>query len=380
VVSDEPFFPQMAWVNSFRVRGAYGQAGQNPGATAALYTFGSTRVNLQNTDTPGLRASQVGNPDLKPEVATEFEAGFESTLFDNRVNVDFTYYDRKTRDALISQPIAASSGASDLAVLRNQGSIANRGLELAINTTLANTDRFGWDLSVVASRNTNEIVSLGTDAAGEPNPTRGTGIQRDSVGMPISAWYIRRHHWDDADGNGILSVSEVTVDTDYTYLGSPIPTKMASLTNGFDLFGRNLRVRAMFDYKGGYYIYNNNAQFLCVNNPAAHSRSNPDASLRDQADCIAARGTTPTTSSGFVEKGDFIRFRELSATIRVPQRLLRTVRAENANLTLGARNLKVWTDYRDQDPEANYSTGDVQTGFMASAPRTYYTARINLYF
>jgi TonB-linked SusC/RagA family outer membrane protein len=380
VLSDEPFFPELGWVNTFRLRTAYGQAGQNPGATAALYTFGSTRVNLQNQDTPGLRASQVGNANLKPEVATEFEAGFETQLLANRVSVDFTYYNRKTRDALISQPVAASSGASDLSILRNQGSIANRGMELAINTTLANTRQFGWDLTVVASRNENEVVSLGFDDSGKPNPTRGTGIQRDSVGLPIDGYFIRKHTWNDANNDGILAVSEVSVDTAYSFLGSPIPTRMASLTNGFDFLNGNVRVRAMFDYKGGFYIFNDSDQFICANNPAAAARSNPGVGLREQADCIAQRGTTPTTSSGYVEKGDFIRFREVSATLRLPSRYLRTIRAENANLTLGARNLKVWTDYRGQDPEANYSTGDVQTGFMASAPRTYYTARINFYF
>ena len=117
----------------------------------------------------------------------------------------------------------------------------------------------------------------------------------------------------------------------------------------------------MFDYKGGFYVFNDTDQFICANNPAAAARSNPDVGLREQADCIAQRGATPTTSSGYVEKGDFVRFRELSATIRVPNRYLRAFRAEGANLSLGARNLKVWTDYRGQDPEANYSTGDVQT-------------------
>jgi hypothetical protein len=64
----------------------------------------------------------------------------------------------------------------------------------------------------------------------------------------------------------------------------------------------------------------------------------------------------------------------------VPQNLLRVAHARDANLSLGARNLHVWTHYRGQDPEANYATGDVQTGFMASAPRSYFTARLNLYF
>jgi hypothetical protein len=136
----------------------------------------------------------------------------------------------------------------------------------------------------------------------------------------------------------------------------------------------------MFDYKGGYYAFNDNAQFLCANNAAAAARSNPDAPLRDQADCVAQRLTKPTTSSGWIESGAFVRFRELSATIGVPNRYLHVVRATSANLSLGARNLHVWTHYRGADPESNDSTSDVQADFMSSSPRSYYTARLNLYF
>jgi outer membrane receptor protein involved in Fe transport len=387
VISDESFFPRYSWLNSLRVRSAYGKAGQNPGATTSLYTYAASTVNVApttggvtGTDTPGLRASQVGNPKLKPEVAREFEAGFESQLLRNRVSVDFTYYTRKSQDALISQPIAASSGASDLAVLRNLGSIGNQGLELSVNATLANYRRFGWDIGLVGAHNTNKVLSLGNDASGKPNPTIGTGTQRDSVGLPINAWFVRERTWADKNNDRIITADEVTVAQDYSYLGSSTPTYTASFTNGFDFLNKKLRVRAMFDYKGGYYAFNDNAQFLCANNAASAARSNPNAPLRDQVDCIAQRGTAITTSSGYIENGSFVRFRELSATIGVPQNLLRVARARDANLSLGARNLHVWTRYRGQDPEANYSTGDVQTGFMASAPRSYFTARLNLYF
>ncbi|AHG88826.1 TonB-dependent outer membrane protein, SusC/RagA [Gemmatirosa kalamazoonensis] len=385
VISDEPFFPHYSWLNSLRLRSAYGKAGQNPGATAALYTYSSRVVNVvsssngqSGTDTPGLRAAAVGNPNLRPESATEVEAGFESQLF-NRVSVDFTYYTRRSQDALISRPIASSSGASTLSVLQNLGSIGNQGLELSVNATLASTRNFGWDLGVIGAHNTNKIRTLGTEN-GVPVPDIGTGTQRNAVGYPINAWFVRDRKWSDANGDNILTVDEISVDTAYHFLGASQPTYTASLTNGFDFLNRKLRVRAMFDYKGGFYVFNDNAQFLCANNAAVAARSNPNAPLRDQADCLAQRVTVPTTSSGYIENGAFIRFRELSATIGVPNRYLRLVHASNANLSLGARNLAVFTKYRGQDPEANYSTGDVQTGFMASAPRSYYTARLNLYF
>ena len=64
----------------------------------------------------------------------------------------------------------------------------------------------------------------------------------------------------------------------------------------------------------------------------------------------------------------------------VPASLARHARASSASLTFGARNLAVWTGYKGADPEENFSTGDVQSTFASSAPRQYYTLRLNLHY
>jgi TonB-linked SusC/RagA family outer membrane protein len=383
VASDESFFPQVPGLNYLRLRAAYGAAGVNPGSTAALDTYSAETVNIAGsgttgTDSPGLLASQIGNPELKPETSTEFETGFETRLFSDRVNLDFTFYHKKTKDALINQVIAPSSGASDLSVLRNLGSIQNRGFELTLNTTILQSDRFGWDITLAGARTTNKVLSLGKDAAGNPNATIGTGATRDSVGMPINGLYLRKYTYDDANNDGYIVASEVTVDPDVSFIGSQTPINTVSLTNGFDLFNGAFRVYTMFDYKGDFYVIDTNGNFLCANNPASAERSKPDASLDGQAACVAARSGTPATSYGHYDKADFVRFRELSVTYRVPERYLGAVRAEGASISLGARNLAIWTGWRGTDPEMNYSTGDTQSNIASSSPRSYYTLRVNL--
>ena len=144
MVSDEDFFPKYDFLNQFRVRLAYGASGVQPQPTQALRTFGSATANISvnapgsaaGQDTPGLLADRLGNPNLKPERSGELEAGFETRLFNNRANLDFTYYNKKTRDALIDQPIAASSGASRLTITRNLGSVQNTGVEVTLTTSL----------------------------------------------------------------------------------------------------------------------------------------------------------------------------------------------------------------------------------------------------
>lgn len=170
---------------------AYGASGVQPGATTALQTFNAFTTNLATdssgsatgTDTPGMLAAALGNPALKPERSAEFDGGFESQLFANRAHIDFTYYNKKTKDALIAQPIAASAGPSALTITRNLGSIQNNGVEATVTATLLDYANFGWDLTVGASHNSNKILSLGLDATGKPNPTIGTGITRDSLGL-----------------------------------------------------------------------------------------------------------------------------------------------------------------------------------------------------
>ena len=139
IMSDEPFFPQFGWMNSFRLRTAYGANGVQPGATAALQTFSAatqtiTKVDATTgTDLPGLIANNPGNANLKPETSAELESGFETDLFNHRMHIDYTYYKKNTKDALIALPIPSSVGSPVTSLQQNIGKTQNAGHELQIN-------------------------------------------------------------------------------------------------------------------------------------------------------------------------------------------------------------------------------------------------------
>jgi TonB-linked SusC/RagA family outer membrane protein len=384
LASEEPFFPKMSWLNSLRLRSSYGASGVQPGATASFATFTAPTVNVPaaigstvGTDTPGLLASAIGNPDLKPERSAELEGGFEASVFGNRANIDLTFYSKKTHDALINQALAPSSSSQAGSILRNIGSIENSGIEVLVNAQLIQTTNFGFDAVVNGSHNNNKVLSLGTDASGNPNPTNGTGAQRDSVGLPINGFFYQTYTYDDSNGDGYITPDEVTVDPTFSYAGASIPATTGSVTLGFDLFKKRLRIQGMFDYKGGYKIADGGRSFQCQQNVACPGRSDPDASLEDQAAAIAATATPIKTTYGYLQSGEFWRFRELSATLPLPAGMLR---AQSASLSFGARNLHVWTKFRGTDPEENYGTGDTQSLFASPAPRTYFTLRLNLHY
>jgi hypothetical protein len=387
IISDESFFPHFDWLNSMRLRGAYGASGNQPGSTVALQTFSASSANISTaggtagTDTPGLLAAALGNPNLKPERSVETELGFETSVLNNRVHFDYTYYAKKTHDALVSQPLAASSGASTLSVVKNLGSVANSGHELAVNTTILDRRALGWDMTIAASHNSNKILDIGTDASGKPLPTIGTGTTRDSIGATINGFFARPFTYADANGDGIITPNEVTVTPTFAYVGYSIPRDIFSVTNGIDLFSRKLRLTALADYKGGYILYNQSGQFYSQNFATWYSNNLKSTPLSDQARAVAnSSAKNPSSVQGYLESGQFWKLREVSAALTLPNSVANKIRARDAQVVFSARNLHTWTKYTGIDPESNYSTGDTQTDFSTTAPRTYFLVRANLHY
>lgn len=378
VASEESFFPKLSFLNEFRLRSAYGSSGVQPGATSALRQFSASTVSL-TSDQTALLASAIGNPKLKPETTTEFEAGFDSRWLSDRVNLELTYYRKQSKDALINQNIATSSGAPVGSVLRNLGAVRNSGVEVSLKTQIIDGEQFAWDITTGASRNKNKLITLGLDDNGKPIPTIGT-VTRQQEGYPLNSFFLQKYTYTDADNNGLISVNEIALGDTGTYVGSALPTDLVTIQSGFDLLKRKLRITASLDYRGGFTLFNSGGNFLCGQTDYCAAKSDPSASLFEQARQVAANFANPKTQYGYYEKGDAWRLREISAVLRLPRSLATRMRASEADLQLGARNLKLWTKYTGQDPEANYSQGDVQQDFLTTAPRKYYTARINLRF
>jgi hypothetical protein len=386
-MSEESWFPTIPLLDQFRLRSAYGASGVQPGATAALFIYTNTSLNVpttlganSGTDTPGLRASQLGNADLKPETSAEFEAGFDAKVLNNRANLEVTYYSKQTHDALVSQPIAPSAAPASLTVLRNLGSVKNAGIEASLTTTLIDRKIFGWDATISASHLSNKVVSLGYDVAGNPNKTVGTGNTRDSVSASVNGLFYRTYIYDDADHDGILSVSEVHVDSIFHYMGYSIPRDIVSVQNGFDLFGRSLRLSVQFDYKGGGSLLDQTSNIQCAQSNSCAGASDIHASLADQARNIATRNANPTTAVGFLWPNQFWRFREASAAWTLPVRASSTLRAQSAQIAFVGRNLHVWTRYRGPDPEGTYTDADTPSSYSTSGQRTYFILRANLHY
>ena len=382
VISEEPYFPKWTWINSVRLRGAVGASGVQPGTTDALRFFAPTAASVDNADSPAILDSASGNPGLKPERAREYEIGGEAVLFEHRVSVDLTYYNKRTKDALIARIIPPSAGASDTR-FENLGAVVNRGLEALVTARVVDRQQFGWDLGVNAAYNTNFIADMGIDpATGKPiPPIVGTTVQQ-RVGYPINAWFQRPYTFADKDGNGIITADEITVADSAQFVGYPNPRWEITYTSGFDLFSRRLRLNFLFDHKSAYYQLNGTERIRCESRLNCRGEIDRTAPLWEQARSVALRETPSRTQWGFIEKATFIRLREASATYDLPQRWAQAFRASRASITVAGRNLWKATSWTGMDPEANYfetATG-VVSNFQTAPPPTYWTFRLNVGF
>jgi hypothetical protein len=146
-------------INTFRVRGAFGRSGRQPNAFDKFTTYAPLTSELGS----GLSPANLGNPDLKPEVSTEFEGGAEVGLWDNRLGLDFTYWNRTVNDALVSKQFPVSGGfvARQLA---NVGELTANGIDLKANVFLVQRANIALDVFANAAYIRQEIVSIGGSA------------------------------------------------------------------------------------------------------------------------------------------------------------------------------------------------------------------------
>lgn len=382
LVSQEPWWRAPSWVNSVRLRYAYGQSGVQPGPRDALLYYSAATSSVQASDQPVVIQDALGNPNLRPERSAEHESGFEAQLFGQRLTLDFTYYSKITRDALIRATLPPSFGTVP-SQLRNLGSVKNAGVEATVGAQLVQAPRFGWDINVTSSYNANKVVSLGSTPPQINNPTRIV------AGYPISGYWAQPiTGWQDKNGDGLLTYSadpalnEVFVGDSVIFRGYATPPHSTTVTNGFDLLDRKLRLTALVDWRSGNRWYNNTERIRCTR-PNCSGRNNLTATLEDQAMNIAANEHPARTLDGYLQPGAFVRLREVSGQLSLPQEWATRVRARSASLVVSGRNLKLWTRYRGVDPESGFNTTsgtEAPNEFQTIGPPSYAIVRINLGF
>ena len=379
VIGEEEWFPQMSFLSSFRVRTAWGTSGLRPDFRDAVTLFSPTTVATPSGDAPGITVNSTGNLELKPERSTEYEVGFDAALLDNRVGLEFTYFNKKSKDALISRRLPPSYGVA-ASRFENLGEIKNAGTELAVNFAVLQGEEIGLDLRGALTTLDNEVVNIGE---GVEDIVLNRGLQRHREGYPAGAFFSTPYTIDDADGNGLLTNDEVILGDSIEYIGPALPTYQASIGGELRLFDW-FRISTLFEARGGNYQGNDSEAFRCGfrSTRGCQAVGDPDASLEQQATYVADRYLG--SQWGTIEKADFIKWREVSVTLDAPESVIDAVpQFSGLSLTISGRNLATWTDYTGIDPETVEGGGSVnfnQSEFNTQPPVRYLMIRLNYNF
>lgn len=392
IPSDMDWWRATGPLSSVRLRAAIGQSGLQPGAFDKLTTFSP----LNSASGAGVQPSNLGNPDLKPEVSTEIEVGADLGLFEDRVSLTATYWDRVTRDALIARQYAPSGGFTS-PQMDNIGEIRSHGVELGLRGFVVNSPNLSVDLFANAAYLQQKVTDLGgappiklgyfrygnwimegyapgaffgpklVDAA-YPIDQNGDG-QPDSLEELMEYFSVPRDP-------GVIRVllADEDGDGDFLdhYLGKPTPDWMGSF-GGTITFRRNFSINTLFEWKAGNFQVHNltretrrahaaigrnireaaELEAILVN-PASTAEQRVEAARRW---VMEIAGLTPQDRLHAIEDADFLRWRELSISYRFPQSMIERFRMNSLQVTLSGRNLALWTKYRGVDPEVNVISG-----------------------
>lgn len=401
VVSEEPFFPELGFLSNLRLRAAYGESGLRPAFGQAETFFASTPVQVGGRDVLAAVINQTGNANLRPERTREYEAGADLGFFEDRLSADFTYFTKRSTDALVARPLAASLGVG-ASVFENLGSVRNWGTEFGLNALVLDRTNSRLNMRLSATTLNNKIEELG---AGIAPILINRGEQAHREGYSVGGFFQIPYRYEDTNRDGRISRTEVFVDTSkfivqrnsttgrmdtvaLEYLGPQLPTNSQSLSADLTLF-KNVTISTLFERRAGNKVVNYTEYFRCaqadIRLGTCAAVADTMASLDDQARYVAANliSAANRTRTGYVEDADFVKWRELSVRLGTPEALGRNLPfLRGASLTLSGRNLRTWTDYTGLDPESNEAGGSnfTQGEFNTQPPVRTFSARVDLTF
>jgi len=341
VISEEGWFPELQMVDQLRLRGAYGTSGKQPGPFDAVTLLSVSSVTLPDGSSAiGFQPTRRGNSDLKPETGSEIELGFDTSLWDGRFGVEFTYFNQTTKDALILKPVPPSSGFT-AGVWDNVGEVKNSGVEVALDATLLQRSSLLWSTRLTYSHLTSEITELAA-----PIAIGGRGLQEHREGYPFGAYFMYPV---------TLQGDQVVVADEREFVGQPTPSYTGALSSTLSLFDGRVRFYGLLEYMGGHKTVNYTETYQCrtaFGTCKARFEKDANGNLTDMAR-LKGDPAANFQSYHFTYKADFAKLRQLSVNITIPSAWTGYLGADSGDFGIVASNLFTITDYPGTDPEIN---------------------------
>ncbi|HMH24596.1 MAG TPA: SusC/RagA family TonB-linked outer membrane protein [Puia sp.] len=384
ILSDEDFASGLKKTfDLLKLKASYGTVGNQSG----IADFGSRPLFNKATyaGLTGLRLNSPGNPDLRWETRSSFNAGIEFAMLKNRISGSVDYYNSITSDLLFQQTLSQTTGFAN--VLSNDGKLRNRGIELSLKFIPVRTNDFTWTIDGNFSYNRNVVLAL---PAGQDNVLNADGVSVLKVGKPANTFYMVRYAGvDPANGDPLYFTKDGKTKTnvystdDKVYEGTSDAPYFGGITNSFKYKGLELQI--FWIYTIGNVIYNNDR--LNVENPG-YTASSLSADLlrewRKPGDITDIPRADPSVyelgnTTHFVESGNFWRLRNVMLSYTFTPAVLQKLNISALRLFVQGQNLYTATKYRGYDPEIPGAGGTLIGGAQYPTLKTV-TAGLNLSF
>lgn len=374
-MSSESFMQDLEWLDDLKIRGGWGQTGNQSGikdySYLSLYKIVRQewmKTGMENA-VPSVEEENLRTPDLTWETTTQTNVGIDITALKNRLTVTMDYYYKRTTDMLMDVTLPAGATFAN-SIKRNEGEMTNKGFEFAVNSkNLIGT--FSWDTDFNISFNKNKLEKLALKKIYEDAKTSdhiNEYVVRFEPGRSLGGFYgyisdgvdpeTGNLIYRDVNGNGREDVG------DRTYIGDPNPDFIFGMTNTFSWKDLTLSVFIQGSY--GNDIYNasrmeTEGMFDGLNQSTrVLNRWRVPGQITD----IPKANFNIKNSSYFVEDGSYLRVKDITLSYNFRNNFLKKLGVNKLQPYFTATNLITWTSYMGMDPEVNQWGNQSDKGYI----------------
>jgi TonB-linked SusC/RagA family outer membrane protein len=325
-------------INQLKLRAAFGQSGGLPLYNRTFVVFNSQLIG-------GNIGFQVGtrdvDPNLRPEIANEFEFGLDAGFLKNRINLEATYYIKNVQDLIIDLRPAESTGIT--AIATNGADLRNNGIELALGATPVSTLNFNWFTRVAWWRNRAKITRLDIP----PYTTGGFGQALGTyiIAKGYSPTTIVGTPGDPANPTpipGVRVIGDRQADFDMSWYNN--------------LTFKNFELSFLLHYKKGGDNINLSALLWDDGGSTQGYMNDPDGD-----GTVFGLGRLLQWASGpnpavYIEDASYLKLREVGLYYNVPKSTTSELfggAIQGIRLGVSANNILAWTSYGSYDPEVS---------------------------
>lgn len=340
--------------DEFKIRVAFGQTGNLPIPTAKY-----TSLNPNNIGGVGglLTGTRKGESEIKPEITSEIEYGFDATLFGGFASLEVSLFKQSITDLLLFADAPASSGFTSEVI--NGGEMETKGFEASLNLNLIRTSSLRWNSRINYYTTSTEITKLDVDPFNMGGFATFLGTYRIEEGWsPTSIVGSEMEDYVNADGHTVQRHIKLADET---------PDFQMSFNNSFNM--GNFSMRFLLDWKKGGYIINlgkllsdlggtteDYDQELTFTVKGGASTGADTTITVDQAGPGRLANLGYYTES-YIDDGSYLKLRELSVKYIVPTETVQSLfRGSVSSVSVGVSGRNLWmstNDFPSYDPEVS---------------------------